>query len=987
MKKIVYFSNYNEIRTKEFYGNLLEAVESNREEELYYILPNGKIINEYREKILEDLGGNFPLNLYTFDDIVTSLLDENKELIGDEFKFLIISSILDEMDRDKSLNYYSKFRDMDGFVHSLIDIIVNFKRNLIRSKAVKENLNLPKYRELGLIYERYENFLLKNDLLDREEAYFLVLQKIKEQKIELPIKTIYIDEFYDFRPIEMEMIAIFSKLEIDIFININSKMLRENKILKQSLDKLSSLGFKVVEEAYENNGFAKLGYGLFSNMEKTDLVLKSLVASSKYLEVKKVFEEIKKDIVSGVDLNKIGIISLDDSYNKIIEEVLRIEKLPFDANFEKNALDIKLSREIINILKLPSSENLGEALINRIHSRYFIDLDNEEKNTLIRILKNARLGDISDFESFLNRKSYYMDMEELTLLNVLREIYSEIRDLETKSTILDCNDYLRDIFEKYNLKQEILSSLDRDLDLFSQESESYEIIEAIIEDLKKLSEYKNEMNLSMYTDLWLEFLKAKTITSYKRKHRGIKLLKLIDNRGFLFENLYILGMSREFYPNIKEDNFLFQDRNLDIIEKLKMEYKTYDLKLDNEILKIYRSLASVKNKLTISYTKGESNEVASSLFFEELKSKALKNIEEIIDFEFLFKKDIDNVTNNKEYLKYILLNIDKDLSDLSFEMEENFIEDMNRKLKTIRARSEEEGNYNGTLATKVAKDIIYTKYKDYRYSATSLETYARCPYRFFMNYVLKLEEIYEEDGEDFLGLGNLYHSVLYDFYSKHYSEEIAQSDIEKIVDDLFDYHIGRLELKNKSRLDKLYLANKKQKMMDFIIMDIARLRKNQIKPVKFESVFGKDQDFYIKDTKIYGKIDRIDNLGDGRAIIDYKSSNSISFNDMEKGISLQMPIYFMSQKDKMPLAAMYGLIEKSKYEVGFGLKDSVDEIKRKKLGKFDNNEELDEFLEETATKIDGIREKIIAGDFRVEPIVCDKYCDFKNICRYSKVGE
>lgn len=987
MKKIVYFSNYNEIRTKEFYGNLLEAVESNREEELYYILPNGKIINEYREKILEDLGGNFPLNLYTFDDIVTSLLDENKELIGDEFKFLIISSILDEMDRDKSLNYYSKFKDMDGFVHSLIDIIVNFKRNLIRSKVVKENLNIPKYRELGLIYERYENFLLKNDLLDREEAYFLVLQKIKEQKIGLPIKTIYIDEFYDFRPIEMEMIAIFSKLEIDIFININSKMLRESKILKQSLDKLSSLGFEIVEETYENDGFAKLGYGLFSNIEKTELPLKSLVASSKYLEVKKVFEEIKKDIVSGVEPNKIGIISLDDSYNKIIEEVLRVEKLPFDVNFEKNALDLKLSREIINILKLPSSENLGEALINRIHSRYFIDLDNEEKNTLIRILRNARIGDILDFESFLNRKSYDMDMEELALLNVLREIYSEIRDLEAKSTILDFNDYLREIFEKYNLKQEILSSLDRDLDLFYQESESYEFVEAIIEDLKKLSEYKNEMNLPMYTDLWLEFLKAKTITSYKRKHRGIKLLKLIDNRGFFFENLYILGMSREFYPNIKEDNFLFQDRNLDIIEKLKMEYKTYDLKLDNEILKIYRSLASVKNKLTISYTKGESNEVASSIFFEELKNRSLKNIEEIIDFEFLFKEDIDNVTNNKEYLNYILLNIDKDLSDLSFAMEENFIEDMNRKLKTIRSRSEEEGNYRGILATKVAKDMVYNKYKDYRYSATSLETYARCPYRFFMNYVLKLEEIYEEDGEDFLGLGNLYHSVLYDFYSKHYFEEIVQSNIEKIVDDLFDYHIGRLELKNKSRLDKFYLANKKQKMMDFITMDIARLRKNQIKPDKFEAVFGKDYDFYIKNTKIYGKIDRIDNLGDGRAIIDYKSSNPISFNDMEKGISLQMAIYFMSQKDKKPLAAMYGLIEKSKYEVGFGLKDSVDEIKRKKLGKFDNTEELDEFLEETAIKIDVIREKIIAGDFRVEPIVCDKYCDFKNICRYSKVGE
>ena len=221
------------------------------------------------------------------------------------------------------------------------------------------------------------------------------------------------------------------------------------------------------------------------------------------------------------------------------------------------------------------------------------------------------------------------------------------------------------------------------------------------------------------------------------------------------------------------------------------------------------------------------------------------------------------------------------------------------------------------------------------YSVTDLETYAKCPFQYFTNNVLKLG-IKDEEVEDELSnleRGSLLHEILFTFF--HNRRERSDPPIPQCADDAFEAAKRQLDEILQDAAEERRAERKEPPIgVDnlFWQADIEKLRVALYKwleaertydlaltPRYFEVSFGQKREprdpklsctvpITIGNVRMTGKIDRID-VGNGAFnVIDYKTgSTTIRMPEILSGRSLQLPIYLQIAKKLLGNNGMTGL--------------------------------------------------------------------------------
>ena len=278
------------------------------------------------------------------------------------------------------------------------------------------------------------------------------------------------------------------------------------------------------------------------------------------------------------------------------------------------------------------------------------------------------------------------------------------------------------------------------------------------------------------------------------------------------------------------------------------------------------------------------------------------------------------------------------------------------KVEKSREKTHEHLAYEGILTAKTLSPASQTRLENRRqrtYSVTELETYAKCPFQYFVNTVLKfrIEEDETEDELSGLEKGSLLHNVLFEFYNKK-RPPIGQCDEEAFKD--AEMHLNEL-LNHKATEQR---NDRKEKLISennlFWKIDIEKLRVALRKwleaertyglpvlPRYFEVSFGQKREprdpelsctepITIGNVRMTGKIDRIDIGTDAFSIIDYKTgSSTIGMRDILEGRSLQLPVYLQiaakllngqTETGLEPAAGLYYKVrlDQCKVELGIG---------------------------------------------------------------------
>lgn len=319
-------------------------------------------------------------------------------------------------------------------------------------------------------------------------------------------------------------------------------------------------------------------------------------------------------------------------------------------------------------------------------------------------------------------------------------------------------------------------------------------------------------------------------------------------------------------------------------------------------------------------------------------------------------------------------------------------------------------------------------------SASKLEVYNQCPYKYYLQYILKVDSINNsliQSNE----IGTLVHYVLEK--NHHYFNNYQAKNFDSLKEDI------HLSIQNylKTHMLKKYALKKNQFFLKLIEDDLYNtiiVLAKQMQHGLFELSACEERVYdKIQDIELKGFIDRVDLYQNYLKVIDYKSSNKeLNLELARLGFNMQMLIYLeMLSKNKnydkgavlyfntkkRILKSEISILEKQDPESFFKLYKmdgySVDDtyleidheieqesdiikIKLKKDGspysnaKIISHDELDTLLQEITLHIQSLYQQMITGDIRIYPTRSDnpnidmhinpcRFCHYKAICNYD----
>ncbi|WP_323591885.1 PD-(D/E)XK nuclease family protein [Aliarcobacter butzleri] len=352
-------------------------------------------------------------------------------------------------------------------------------------------------------------------------------------------------------------------------------------------------------------------------------------------------------------------------------------------------------------------------------------------------------------------------------------------------------------------------------DFIKQKEKNIELIEKYDELLYKLNItlFSNE-NKILLKDVYKIFLqKLSSITLDDINSGKITVLGLLETRAVSFDTVIVCDFNESYIPKISvKDKFL--STRLKQLANLPTQF-------DRESLQkyYYKRLISSSKNVFISYVNSETNQI--SRFANEL-----------------FEKNIATDTNDSFY-KHILY----DNHRISY-----FDED-------------------------IVSKIDLTKFI---WSATSFKNFLECKRRFYLQYILKINEHTISLKPKGYELGDIIHSILEDYYSK---------DNKNSIEELF------LKYKSSNPFLTLDLEVWKKKLLNFYEFDKQRLKNREI--IMIEKEFNCS----FNNINIKGIIDRVDKFEDNYEVIDYKTSSTLSIDTLktyEKSVDFQLEFYYIA---------------------------------------------------------------------------------------------
>ena len=584
-------------------------------------------------------------------------------------------------------------------------------------------------------------------------------------------------------------------------------------------------------------------------------------------------------------------------------------------------------------------------------------------------------------------------------------------------------EYVDKLLTKGEVVQRILDSMfGKNNGIVEGEIEAYRQFQRIVTELCSVlkSESDKLYPLREYID---KLLRIARHTNYHNKAstkgEAVKIVPLGELRSMAFDTVFLGDFVESRFPaNYRPDPLLPEVPYRDEEELLR----------DNRFL-FYRVLKSFRERLYLSVPQREREaELIPSPFLGQLKA-----IADIDETEEIPNPSQGSVTGFLSTYGNHVWTADTP-SDGKFPEKLMGMRSLIKhvvKVEKSREKTHDHLAYEGVLTVESLSAEIRERLERRRqrtYSVTELETYAKCPFQYFVNNVLRfrVEEDETEDELSSLERGSLLHKVLFIFYYNRREREdpplgqCNDADFKEAIQQLDEILENASEERRGQRKETPIGENNL-----FWDTDIAKLRVALRKwleaertydvpvlPRYFEVGFGPEgkprnpelrrdpelsctTPISIGNVHMTGKIDRID-IGNGAFnIIDYKTGNStIRMPEILSGRSLQLPIYLQIAKKLLDdrgiteLESASGLyhkvrLDQCEVELGIGAKFqngiAYKGFKGKDWKKFSSSGQLldDELFDDRLVRVSGYIQQYVDsisnGDFplitRVETFV------------------
>lgn len=1052
--------------------NLLEEkidrfVVESKPEKFLLIVPTNRRVRKLKKEIISAIPNQTTGKLFieTLSTLSSKILYDKKSFI--ELSEAASTVFINQSSKKVELSYLSNYKgDIPyGTLDRVKNVISEYKRHgitpekLREETATLEKTEKLKAEDITSIYEEYSKICRDINAYEIGDIYSEInnWDQINFEKhfrnVFPSVEIIKIDGFDEFTQAEINIIKKLDKaVENSLFISLDYPL--ENSELKAHIDnnfsfeRLKESEFEVIPEieSKQNEFYSILRNELFASTKNKphskfkDHIFK-ITASDREEEIEIIAKRIKSLLSTGkVEPHKICVcFNMIKDYSHIVRDKFYSYGLPF------NLTDRILLAESLPIIGLISfleilendfyHKNIFRAITGGFSKDFGIDLHNLFKVSTELNIVSGRNNWKRKIESALSA----LQFEETGISSSSEELSQALNDIELIEKILKPFSKKMNFDEFLEALLNLIIKLELGKNSLSIENDRQEtnikaiitFIETVTEvfDLMK-NEYGNDekFNLKFYLDQIRTICNWARFNVKERSDYGIQVTSFDEIRGLKFDYLFVAGLNDGVIPTRYSPEIFFsgsfasKEEDHQAEEKFRF-YQTllaWNTPKENKKGELYLSfsLSSSKTELVESTFL---NSFSETFEYDYIKSKQLKSkiysLEELLTITGKILGSSNPVTS-----KEINKNLPLDFQLIKQKILVNSIQS-DESNETIYNGFLKENNFKKSLTEKNLK--LLSEFKERSFSVTQLETFAKCPFKYFVERVLNLSVIEEPQEEiEALEMGSLLHKILFEFmvWTKKNGIILADcstKDFKKSEKKIFEIAESYV---NDPKFETEYGFVEKEKILGFdgnrfdsILYRFLELEKNDagMVPMYFEFPFGRNMrkeleeidqpkmnDLQYNGVSLRGKIDRIDLAKDGSKlqVIDYKLSGSKPVQiDLIEGTSLQLPVYLYAAKKitETELEFIPDLFEmiiySLKYKEGNFKKDKVN-VPKKEIAGNNEQEKLNNLIDLSMNKIVDYVNSITEGKFNLsrlknrESKICVN-CNFSPLCRKTEVPE
>ena len=418
-----------------------------------------------------------------------------------------------------------------------------------------------------------------------------------------------------------------------------------------------------------------------------------------------------------------------------------------------------------------------------------------------------------------------------------------------------------------------LNKVLKDYLIDKKDNKIFSKIGKVLEPLIMLDLTINSITLDLIKDVFIHTIYQEEVTN------AIKIENVLNHIYDDDTHIFIMNFSHGEIAHIYKDDTYLNDK---IRKNLKL-LTSFD-KTQIEEKKILDCIHSYES-IHLSYSTYCSSKIyMPSNLIKELAKKRIVNIcDASIHIYHIVNEDMAKMRFFKAYALYRLYQ--KKTFDYLYGYT-YFCADLTKRYQS---------DFNATL------DYLALPTLFMELSYTKLNDYFSCPFRFYLKYILNIEEKMEDNNSTFVG--RMYHFVLEKVVAKRYIDRRTKEEVlENISVYICDFVKNQTyEIKDKL---KFYLNkfSEELKLIVEIIMDF--MDHSSFEVLGLEQKLQKQLDDY---TVVVGLIDKILKYQEYYLVIDYKT-NPVHPNwyALDVGLDLQLPLYLYLIKANDPNAKIAG---------------------------------------------------------------------------------
>ena len=951
------------------YKEIIERAGNERDRNFFFIVPDQSAMNVQKDLVsASPQKGILNIDVLGFGRLSHRILEETGQeeipVLDDTGMSLILQKVASGAAKD--LPYLGAKLGMSGYISEVKSAISEFMQYGISPSGMDELIDLAvlrgslksKLKDIRKIYELFEEYI-SGHYITREEKLDILCEAIPESSL-LPDSVMVFDGFTGFTPVQMKVIGALMKRCSEVIVTLESSE-GEDVRTEASIDSLFYLShktaaglIKLAEEAgleisepemknclIGNRDIALLEANLFRNnkvrpegtFEESVRIFEMADPSSeaRYTGVK-IRELIEKQ---GYAYRDFGVICGNaEMYAPYFERYFADMEIPFFMDSVSKVMLNPLVETVLAVLDIEVSDYSPES-VTRFLKGGLTGIDSAETDLIDNYIRQTGVRGSGAWHNEFTRKikGRREDKEYLEKVNAIRKKVIAITGLLEnggkrilKGTADDYVKRLYDMLESINASDQLKAFKEKfDNEGNKLKSQEYKYVWKQMVDLIDkvyLLIGNEEVTIDSFADIMSAGIGEMRVPVIPLNVDRVQIGDIVRSRLTGVKVLFIVGANDGNIPQVSSSKGLISDLDREFLSEQGIELAptpAQEMFIQRQYL--YMNICKPSEMLFVSYSRvrTDGKSTRPSYLIPVIK-KILPYTAKVIRPEEL---EIWESVAGKKDAAIILSRLMREYADTGMgEEKDGSVFALYASLDGERVRDDiTDSVYKRYLDNPLADDVVEKLYPEMvEGSVSSLETYAGCPYRYFLNFTLQIKptESFEIESSD---AGSLAHDILKSFSDRlsveglswtTFTDEYAKSVIPDIAYEKSAsfgsslYYASKRNEYNISRLSRLALRS--------VLFIREQLKAGSFVPTSFEKPFNMDIDLENgRKLRMRGIIDRVDIATEGDKkyvqVVDYKSGDKdIDLSMLMDGRQIQIPLYMYKEKEDTgaePAAMIY----------------------------------------------------------------------------------